>query len=285
MSERKEPTVSSVLDGKEELAERRARAAQQIRRSSGAAASSTAKSSVKQQVKQGGSSGFTWFVFLMTLCVGGAAAYALWQLEQSQKIMQDQRFRIVQLENKLAISDDSATQSLASVSAQVRELNSQYIQTNSEVTKLWATRNVNRDGIKAADERVAVLNKKITGLEKETSNKVIKIEKAQRKIPALVKSINDVEASVAELKALEKSLLSTSQTVAEQDILLRAVRERVAVQSELLKTLGAQANKGVSASNKLKDIEKRLKETEEVLTSLEAFRRTTNRDLLQLKRP
>jgi chromosome segregation ATPase len=285
VSERKEPTVSSVLDGKEELAERRARAAQQIRRSSGAAASSTAKSSVKQQVKQGGSSGFTWFVFLMTLCVGGAAAYALWQLEQAQKIMQDQRFRIVQLENKLAISDDSATQSLASVSAQVRELNSQYIQTNSEVTKLWATRNVNRDGIKAADEKVAVLNKKITGLEKETSNKVIKIEKAQRKIPALVKSINDVEASVAELKALEKSLLSTSQTVTEQDILLRAVRERVAVQSELLKTLGAQANKGVSASNKLKDIEKRLTETEEALTSLEAFRRTANRDLLQLKRP
>jgi chromosome segregation ATPase len=285
VSERKEPTVSSVLDGKEELAERRARVAQQIRRSSGEAVSSTAKSPVKQQVKQGGSSGFTWFVFLITLCVGGAAAYALWQLEQSQKIMQDQRFRIVQLENKLAISDDSATQSLASVSAQVRELNSQSIQTNSEVTKLWATRNVNRDGIKAADERVAVLNKKITGLEKETSNKVIKIEKAQRKIPALVKSINDVEASVAELKALEKSLLSTSQTVAEQDILLRAVRERVAVQSELLKTLGAQANKGVSASNKLKDIEKRLKETEEVLTSLEAFRRTTNRDLLQLKRP
>jgi chromosome segregation ATPase len=285
VSERKEPTVSSVLDGKEELAERRARAAQQIRRSSGAAASSTAKSLVKQQVKQGGSSGFTWFVFLITLCVGGAAAYALWQLEQAQKIMKDKRFRSVQLENKLAISDDSATQSLESVSAQVRELNSQSIQTNSEVTKLWATRNVNRDGIKATDEKIAVLGKQITGLGKDTNNKITKIEKTQKKIPALVKSINDVEASVVELKLLEKSLLSTSQTVTEQDILLRAVRERVAVQSELLKTLGAQANKGVSASNKLKDIEKRLKETEEALTSLEAFRRTANRDLLQLKRP
>lgn len=285
MNERKEPTVSSVLDGKEESAERRARVAQQLRRSSGAAASTTAKSQVKQQIKQGGSSGFTWFVFLITLCVGGAAAYALWQLEQTQKIMKDQRLRIVQLENKLAISDDSATQSLASVSAQVRELNSQSIQANSEVTKLWATRNVNRDGIKASDEKVAVLDKKITGLEKETRNKVTKIEKEQKIIPALVKSIIDVEASVAELKSLEKSLLSTSQTVTEQDILLRAVREKVAVQSELLKSLGAQANKSISASNKLKDIDKRLKETEEALTSLEAFRRTANRDLLQLKRP
>jgi chromosome segregation ATPase len=117
------------------------------------------------------------------------------------------------------------------------------------------------------------------------NNKIANLEKAQKKIPAITQSINDVKASLAELKPLQKALSSTTQTVTEQDILLRAVREKVAVQSELLKTLGAQANKGVSASNKVKDIEKRLKETEEALTSLEAFRRTANRDLLQLKRP
>ena len=278
MSERKEPTVSSVLDSKldnkEELAERRARAAQQMRRSSTSAAASTAQ----RPVKNNGSSGFTWFVFLITLFVAGAVGYALWQLDVSQKVMNDQRLRIVQLENKLAISDDSATQSLASVSAQVRELNSRAIQADSEIAKLWATRNVNRDGIKSVTEQIG-------RLDKETANKIIALEKAQKTIPALAKSIKNIESSVTALEPLKDTLNSTTQTVTEQDILLRAVREKLAVQTELLKTLGAQANKGVSASNKLKDIEKRLKETEEALTSLEAFRRTANRDLQQLKKP
>lgn len=278
MSERKEPTVSSVLDSKldnkEELSERRARAAQQMRRSSTSAAAST----VQRPVKNNGSSGFTWFVFLITLCVAGAVGYALWQLDVSQKVMKDQRLRIVQLENKLAISDDSATQSLASVSAQVRELNSRAIQADSEIAKLWATRNVNRDGIKSVTEQIG-------RLDKETANKIIALEKAQKTIPALAKSIKNIESSVTALEPLKDTLNSTTQTVTEQDILLRAVREKLAVQTELLKTLGAQANKGVSASNKLKDIEKRLKETEEALTSLEAFRRTANRDLQQLKKP
>ena len=278
MSERKEPTVSSVLDSKldnkEELAERRARAAQQMRRSSTSAAASTAQ----RPVKNNGSSGFTWFVFLITLFVAGAVGYALWQLDVSQKVMKDQRLRIVQLENKLAISDDSATQSLASVSAQVRELNSRAIQADSEIAKLWATRNVNRDGIKSVTEQIGKLDK-------ETANKIIALEKAQKTIPALAKSIKNIESSVTALEPLKDTLNSTTQTVTEQDILLRAVREKLAVQTELLKTLGAQANKGVSASNKLKDIEKRLKETEEALTSLEAFRRTANRDLQQLKKP
>jgi len=278
VSERKEPTVSSVLDSKldnkEELAERRARAAQQMRRSSTSAAASTAQ----RPVKNNGSSGFTWFVFLITLCVAGAVGYALWQLDVSQKVMKDQRLRIVQLENKLAISDDSATQSLASVSAQVRELNSRAIQADSEIAKLWATRNVNRDGIKSVTEQIG-------RLDKETANKIIALEKAQKTIPALAKSIKNIESSVTALEPLKDTLNSTTQTVTEQDILLRAVREKLAVQTELLKTLGAQANKGVSASNKLKDIEKRLKETEEALTSLEAFRRTANRDLQQLKKP
>jgi chromosome segregation ATPase len=280
VSERKEPTVSSVLDGKEELVGRRAQAAQKIRRSS-----AVASSAATQKSGSSGSSGFTWFVFLITLCVGGAAGYALWQLDMAQHTMQDQRLRIVQLENQLAISDDSATQSLASVSAQVRGLNSKSIQADAEIAKLWDTRNVNRDGIKATGEKITALDKKIVALGKKSNDKIAKIETSQKKIPSLIKSINDVETSLVELKPLKDSWSSTTQTVTEQDILLRAVREKVAVQSELLKTLGAQTNKGVTASNKLKNIEKRLKETEEALTSLEAFRRTANRDLLQLKRP
>ena len=274
MSERKEPTVSSVLDGKEELSGRRAQAVKQIKRSSVVGSSA----SMQRPVNNSGLSGFTWFVFLITLCVGSAAGYALWQVEMTQQTLQSQRLRIVQLESKLAVSDDSATQSLASVSAQVRGLNSKTIQADAEIAKLWATRKVNRDGITKAVEKLAALDK-------ETTNKIEIIEQTQRKIPTLRQSIASLETSVTELQPLKSKLLSTTQTVTEQDILLRAIREKISVQSEQLKTLNGQANKGVSAANKLKNIDKRLKETEAALTSLEAFRRTTNRDLLQLKKP
>ncbi|MFT7387706.1 MAG: hypothetical protein ACI8VC_000947 [Candidatus Endobugula sp.] len=278
MSERKEPTVSSVMDDKEDLAERRAKLAKQMQRTT----TSKAQSARQSPVNNGGSSGFTWFVFLVTLCAGAAAGFALWQLDATQVTIKAQRLRIVELENKLAISDDSASQSLASVSAQVRGLNSQSIQADAEIAKLWATRNVNRDGIKSTEDKLLTLDKKIEG---KITRRVVTLEKQQQKMPALTASLNNVEKSVDELQQLTSSISSTSQTVAEQDILLRAIRERMVVQSGLLKTLSAETTKGVSASNKLGDIDKRLTETEEALTSLEAFRRITNRDLLQLKKP
>ncbi|MGS2718902.1 hypothetical protein ACVBE9_12060 [Eionea flava] len=302
MSERKEPTVSSVLDDKEDLVGRRAKATQQMRRSAtsqdsasaarGAQVTSrpTSRVAIKNENttppnERTGSSGFTWFVFLLTLCVGAATAYVFLQLDMTQKTIKDQRLRIVQLENKLAISDDSASQSLASVSAQVRELNSKSIQADSEIAKLWATRNVNRDGIKGAEEKIGSLDKKVTTLGKKFAGDVSKLQSEQKKLLSLQASLQDVKSAIDELQALERSVKSTRQTAAEQDILLRALREKLAVHTEQLKVLGSQANKGVSASNKFNALEQRVKETEEVITSLEAFRRTTNRELLQLKRP
>lgn len=290
MTERKEPTVSSVLDDKEDLAERRLNAQRQTRRNIANPTEASTTTAARggrhtpppraeaNKNAQSSSSGFTWFVFLLTLCIGAATAYLVWQLDIAQHTIKDQRLRIVQLENKLAISDDSASQSLASVSAQVRELNSKSIQADSEIAKLWATRNVNRDGIKGAEEKITELGKKVT-------SDVARLQREQKKLASLSSSLDSLKQSVDKLQSLPAVVASTNQSVSEQDILLRALREKVAVHTEQLKVLGSQANKGVSAANKLTALERRVKETEEIITSLEAFRRSTTRDLLQLKQP
>ena len=204
MSERKEPTVSSVMDDKEDLAERRAKLAKQMQRTT----TSKAQSARQSPVNNGGSSGFTWFVFLVTLCAGVAAGFALWQLDVTEVTIKDQRLRIVELENKLAISDDSASQSLASVSAQVRGLNSQSIQADAEIAKLWATRNVNRDGIKSTEEKLLTLDKKIEG---KITRRVVTLEKQQQKMEEFKEEQEKLQYEKYTMDALMSS--KTNRTV------------------------------------------------------------------------
>jgi chromosome segregation ATPase len=202
---------------------------------------------------------------MVTLLAVAGGAYALWQLDQTQQVMKSQSVRIAQLEDKLALSDDSATQSLTSIGAKVRELNIKSVKVTTEIDKLWATRNVNRNAIAASDKKIAV------------------IEKKQGQLTKLKTTITDVNKKVADLLPIKTSAESTAQRVTEQDLLLQSVRERVANHSESLKTLSSKADAGASALSKVNGIDKRLKSTEEAMTSIDAFRRTVNRDLLQLK--
>ena len=270
MSERREPTVSSVLNTSEEPSDNRTRPSQR-RSASPQSSRPKSKPSSRVVVQQQSSSGFVWFTFLITLIAVGGAAYALWQLHQAQQVMQTQSQRIAQLENKLAVSDDSATQSLASLGVKVNELNGKSVANASEIAKLWDTRKVNRTAIANSDKKIASL------------------EKQQKSLQALPKSLKSLDKKVSDLASLKSSLNSTSQSVAEHDLLLQSVRERVANNSEAVQTLSPKVNANAQVINKTKGLEqrldKRIKNTEEAITSFDAFRRNVNRDLLQLKQP
>lgn len=299
MIERKEPTVSASLPTKDEAAVRRSKTARPQ--------SSAARPSPPQKViVQKTSIGFISFVFILTLGALGAGGYALWQLHQTQQLISDQRLRIVELESQLALSDDSATQSLASVSAKVRELAGKSEVADSEIAKLWGTRNVNRDAIADAnkkitslDEQSAAVNKKISA----TDNKITAATKEQAKFEQLITQVSDktasadqaindlkssmssIEVNATNLATVKTSLESAEQVLAEQDILLQFVRERLSLQTDAVKALTEQAGTTSEGVKTLASIEKRLKNTEEIIVSLEAFRRTANRDLQQLKQP
>lgn len=258
MAERREPTVSSRMNAKEDLTDRQVRSTRQR--------AVHAPSPQRAVAKTRSSSGFVWFTFSITLLALAGTGYTIWQLQLAQQVMTNQATRIVQLEDKLAISDDSASQSLASVGAKVRELNVKTVKTESEIAKLWETRKMNRAAIG------------------DTNVKVQSLQKSQSKITELEKIIVSMNKTVDELVPLRASLSSTSQSVAEQDLLLQSVRERLANHSETLKLLSAQSSQSKSALNKVSSIDKRLQNSEEAITSLDAFRRTVNRDLQKLKK-
>lgn len=263
MSERKEPTVSSVLNAKEELSDRRAQGARQ--RTTQASTKARPKASKQVVVESQYSPGFAWLTFFMTLMAVVVAGYAVWELKTTAQIMKGQSLRIVQLENQLALSDDSANQSLTTVSAKVRELNVKAAKAESEIDKLWATRNVNRTAIADADKKISSL------------------QKTQKTVTQLATTLDGVEKSVSALNPLKASLASTLQSVGEQELLLQSTRERVSMQGDSLKSLSAQVKKNTAASKRVSGIDKRVNNTEEAITSFDAFRRTVNRDLLQLK--
>lgn len=262
-SERKEPTVSSVLNTKEDLSDRRARAAKQQR------GSRPAEPRRPQTPPPSSSSGLVWFTFLITIVAIAGAGYAIWQLQTAQQVMAEQRDRIVALEKKLTISDDTATQSLESIGVKVRELDKRSGVATSEIDKLWAARNVNRKAIADSKQQLETLQKD----QKASQKKVASLDK---KSSTLTKAIGDIDT-------LKTTVDSTSQSVGEQELLIQSLRERVAAQNDTLKQASAQAEKGAAAADKLNTLDGRVKTTEETIKSLEAFRRTTNRDLLKLK--
>lgn len=272
-SERKEPTVSSVLSSKEELSsDRRSRTTRQQRGSR----PTEPQRYASPPPSPSSSSGFLWFTFLITLVAVGGAGYALWQLELAKKTIEEQRTRIVTLEKKLTISDDTATQSLESVGAKVRELNKNIGEltekskvATSEIDKLWGTRNVNRKAIAEGKKQIESL---------QTSQK-----SDQKKLAALDKKATTLTAAIDDIDTLKSTVDSSSQTIGEQELLIQSLRERLNSQGETLKQASTQAQQGASAAERLEGVDTRLKSTEEVIKSLEAFRRTTNRDLLKLK--
>ena len=256
MSERREPTVSSVLSSKEELMDRRTRSKQQPR----AARPAPSPRAVENQ----SSSSFLWFTFLVTLLVALLAGYTFWQLQTAQNTITQQSNRISQLESKLALSDDSASQSLTTVSAKIRELNKKATKAESEIDKLWAARNVNRKAIAAHDKSIKSL------------------QKFENKVTALDKNIKGLEKTVAGIDKVKSSVNSLSQSVSDQDILLQSVREKVSTQGETLKIINTKVSQAATSAQ-VQSVDKRVKDNEEAVKSFDAFRRTVNRDLLQLK--
>lgn len=245
VNERKEPTVSSVLSSKEDLADRRSSLGSATR----ASTAENKKSIQHRSTGSKSSSGFVILTFFMTLLALVAAGYLFWQLQLSQQSIAAQQLRIVELENQLTISGDTANQSLASVSVKVNELSQRSVKATSEIDKLWAARNTNVDAIKKVNQRISANVKKRSG----------------------------------EHQSLEKSLSLAEQRTSEQEILIQSLRERVNDQKTAQQKLSSQIKKNTATAANLKSLQSRVKESEEAMASLEAFRRNVNRDILQLK--
>jgi hypothetical protein len=216
-------------------------------------------------------SSLLWLVLFITLLASAACGYLFWQFEGAQQIIAQQQGRLVELENKLLLSDDESTQSLTVLTANVKSLDKNVSLAMSEVDKLWATRNANLDKLAAAKSEV---------------DKRIDVTSQQ--------SGRAIEGLNTELK---QSLLLVKQSSSEQELLTRSLRERVAEQNRALDNIQVALKNNSSSTEKLAAVTenitqleqklstflRRTQEYDEAIESFDKFRLITNRDLLNLK--
>lgn len=203
------------------------------------------------------SSGFLWFIFLLTLLLAAGGAYTFWQLQQSQQLISAQQSRIDELENKLLLTGDESTQSLTVLTSNVRELDKGLKLAMTEVDKLWATRKSNLNEIaKVKDDLSKDLNENVA----KTNSSVSALESK------LIKPIAVIE-----------------QRTGEQEILIQSLRERLNEQGKTTQSLSNQIKQYAAATQEAKAISEKVDGYEETIRSFDKFRITTNRDLLLLK--
>lgn len=191
------------------------------------------------------------FALVVALISLGLAGFIFWQGYEADRTLKATKAqldsalgRVSELEQRLMLSDDESTQSLTVVQAKVKE-------NASEVRKLWGVSNdKNKKAITGLSEQLNAL-KKSTGASDS----------------GLQGSLSDVSAELQILKDL---------TQGQQTVIAKADKW-MGSQTDSLKAVSGRLNKLD------KQVNKRLKENEEAIKSIDAFRVQINRELIKLK--
>ena len=250
--------------------------------------------------------GFVFFVLILTLIALAVAAYNMWQLQQANSTILDQQVRIVELEQKLTLTGDSSSQSITSLAANFSTLSDDVKLSLTEIDKLWATRNVNKDAITANAEKLSKVEKTAQSAQGSLTNanqKITALETASKTLGESVQSqvkvvadqlaslteqaqaqtgqLSSIEAQAKRLAADNAELERLAQTLktqtSQQEITLQSLRERVAA------GLSSNAQPAASTTQQLNQLSARVRENQEAISAIDAFRITVNRELLLLK--
>jgi chromosome segregation ATPase len=196
-----------------------------------------------------GSSGLAVTALVLALAAGGGAGFLGWQLFQAQQALAASNQRITALEEQLNVSAEGTSQSVASLGAKLTKLND-------------------------------TLNKQADGIEGNRKSLVASVEK----MTAQAKEIAAVKQSTSETK---NAMTALKQEVAGNkslsDASLAKLEPVVTQFDQKLDALNEDINKLELEMGNIDAIDRRLKASEEAIKAIDDFRRTTNREILQLK--
>ncbi len=191
----------------------------------------------------------------------GLAGFSYWQLLMAQQQVSSAEARILGLEKRLTMSDDESSQSVTVLQARLRSAGDELKVAQSEIRKLWDTRNVNK--------------KAISDNKKQLTN-VVKSSKAGAQKASEAISLAQSHAS---------DLTRISSDVALQTEQLSMVADMSDNQQKRLRELSDRIAKADRQLTQLKsDLNKRVKTNEEAIEAIDNYRRSVNRDILEIKR-
>ncbi len=194
---------------------------------------------------------------LLALTGLGLAGFAYWQLLITQQQAAQAEKRIGELEQRLALSDDESTQSVAALQANLKESRESLKTAEIEIRKLW-------DARKATKQDVADNEKALNALKSSLSKTSKQASEAQSLAKSQADKLKAVSSDVA-LQA-EKVALVGDSSDAQQKQLRDALDRLTRLDSSLSK------------------LQSKMNNHDEAIKAIDAYRLTTNRELLEIKR-
>lgn len=246
--ERKEPTLSghaSVPEREEPIARRAAVETSRPSRPQTPPAPAPAPSS--------GSSPLAIIALLLALAGVAIGGFFGWKLTEAQALLQQAETRIADLEGRLSVTSDESSQSLTQVDAKLKWV-------DSEIRKLWGISNdVNRKAIAANKENIASLAKELAAAKKDASEAKATAASLNTQLTANKAAVDDAVAKI------DSAVLS------------------IAEQGKRLQDFTEQVDRVDGQLGSLQTLQQKVRTNEEAIAAIDAYRRTINRDILELK--
>lgn len=248
VQDRREPTIS-IKPERDEIASHQNRLNQRPQPTAGAA-SSAARAAPAPKAR---SSATAVFAFLFALVGIGVGAFSVWQLQQTQQSLAAAGGRIAELEARLNLTNTESDQSVTKIHEKLEWA-------DSEIRKLWGVSyDTNRKAIAANQGRIDSVDK-------------------------LAKTAATDAKKANELASSQQNTLATLRTQSgETQLILTRANEQIDSLQQQLRQVTDRANKLESQVAKLDSLTGRVATNEEAIKAIDAFRRSANSDIQQLK--
>ena len=248
--ERKEPTLGGVIPDRDEHDDQPVPRAGANRASAAHRPPPPPPPSDERQ----GPGAVAVLALLVAIAGVGGSGYLMWQLTESQKELADAEHRIAGLETRLNLNSDQSSQT-------VDEIQDKLQWADSEIRKLWGvSQDTNRKRIVANEDALASVKRQLSAVEKSAASASASANGVKRELQA---QLDKLTAQLTQANEAVAKLKSSADQIASLSIDVQRVSQQLPG---------------------LRDLATRVKTNEEAVAAIDAYRRNTNNDILQLKR-
>lgn len=253
--ERKEPTLTvSALDSESAAAPHQPSAAATNPKPASKAKPVGTRPAPVYQPKASGGGFVAGLALLVAVAATAGSGYLAWKLQQAEALLLSADTRLQSLEQRLDFTDEESSQSVESIRVKLKWA-------DAEIRKLWGVSyDTNRKSIKANTDKLAKISKQAAAAESASA-------KAQKL----------ADSHQEQLKSVKKIASGDSARIEEALISLKEQRKR-------LQDAVDKANKANTELARMRnDLGSRVKNNEEAIEAIDAYRARINRELNELK--
>lgn len=196
--------------------------------------------------------GLAIFALLIGLVASVLAGFLYWQLTETKKVLTQADARISGLEQQLSLTSEESTASVVTLQANLKKL-------DADLQKVSKQAETNRVGLAEASKKIATAETGVAQLKKDSAGVVSGI------------------AALKKEMATQKTVFDTAS--GKIDTVATAITQQQQQQQSLSDEIAKLRMEMVDAEA----LNVRLKKTEESIKAIDDYRRTTNREILQIK--